>query len=363
MAHPEKRDLARTARALEKWLGERLAADGAGAAGGVAVANLRGPSESGFSSDTLLFEAGWSDPDGAERRASLVARIEPRGFNVFPEYDVARQYRVMERLAASDVPVPRVRWLESDERWLGAPFYVMERVEGRVPSDSPPYHTAGWLRELAPEARARLWRSGLDAMARVHRLDWRACDLGFLDHPERGPTGVRQTLREYDAFISWGMERARYPLLRRALAWLEVNAPEGEPVALCWGDARISNQIFEGERCVAVIDWEMAHLGNPEHDLAWFVTIDRCLSEGIGAPRLEGFPDRDETVRRWEELVGRPARHVPYYELLSLFQFSVIMARIGLQMKHYGLIPPDHPMDVENLASAMLARELARVGA
>jgi aminoglycoside phosphotransferase (APT) family kinase protein len=267
----------------------------------------------------------------------------------------------MAALAATDVPVPRLRWLETDPAPLGVPFYVMDRVEGRGPSDSPPYHASGWLaEELAPEARERLWWSGLEAMARVHRLDWRAAGLGFLDRPERGATGIEQTLREYEEFFAWGMRRERHPLIMAALEWLRAHAPRGEPVALCWGDARISNQLFQGERCAAVIDWEMAHLGNPVHDLAWFVTIDRCLSEGLGIPRLAGFPRREATYARWEELVGRPAEHVEYYELLSLAQFSIIMGRIGLQLKHYGLLPPEHDMDVDNLASGMLRRELER---
>lgn len=362
MPHPEKRDLEKTALQLREWLASRLEVERG--TRDVAVEDLRSPSESGFSSDTLLFDAVWREPGDAEHRESLVARLEPHGFNVFPEYDVERQYRVMQRLAATDVPVPRMRWLERDPSPLGARFYVMDRVAGRVPSDSPPYHAAGWLlEELSPDARERLWWSGLDAMARVHRLDWRAAGLGFLDRPERGATGLPQTLREYDEFFSWGMERARYPLLECALAWLYEHAPRDEPVGLCWGDARISNQIFAGERCAAVIDWEMAHLGNPVHDLAWFVTIDRCLSEGLGAPRLAGFPSREATFARWEELVGRPAEHVEYYELLSLLQFSLILARIGLQMKHYEVLPPDHEMDVDNLASQMLRKELERVGA
>jgi aminoglycoside phosphotransferase (APT) family kinase protein len=358
--HPGQRDLAKTAERLREWLAGKFAARGGTA--GIALTGLRAPSGSGFSSDTLLFEVEWREArGGALRRESLVARLEPQGFNVFPEYDVARQYRVMAALAATDVPVPRMRWLETDPAPLGVPFYAMDRVEGRGPGDSPPYHASGWLAdELSPAARERLWWSGLEAMARVHRLDWRAAGLGFLDRPERGRTGVEQTLREYEEFFAWGMRRERYPLIQAALDRLRARAPRGEPTALCWGDARISNQLFQGERCAAVIDWEMAHLGNPVHDLAWFVTIDRCLSEGLGIPRLAGFPSREATCARWEELVGWPAEHVEYYELLSLAQFSIIMARIGLQLKHYGLLPPEHDMDVDNLASQMLRRELER---
>src|SRR5439155_21392253 len=89
-------------------------------------------------------------------------------------------------------------------------------------------------------------------------------------------------------------------------------------IALCWGDARLGNQIFAGQTCVAVLDWEMAHLGDPVADLAWWIALDRCFSEGVGAPRLAGFPDRDATIARWEQLTGRRARHFEYYEIFAL---------------------------------------------
>jgi aminoglycoside phosphotransferase (APT) family kinase protein len=292
-----------------------------------------------------------------------VARLKPTGFTVFPTYDMARQYRILRILAGTDVPVPRVRWLEEDAAPLGVPFYVMERVAGRVPGDNPPYHTGGWVGELAPAERAALWWSGLEAMARVHRLDWRRLGFAFLGAPAPGVPLLAQHLEEYDAFIAWGLERSRYPLIARAQRWLEAHRPAEETVALCWGDARPGNQIFDGVTCVAVIDWEMARLGDPVQDLAWWIALDRCLSEGIGIERLPGLPDRAATVARWEQLVGRPARHFPYYAVLALYRFAVIMARVSLQLRHYEFLPPDSDMDVNNLASGPLRAALDEVGA
>jgi aminoglycoside phosphotransferase (APT) family kinase protein len=154
----------------------------------------------------------------------------------------------------------------------------------------------------------------------------------------------------------------RYPLVRRGLDWLRANAPADEPVRLCWGDSRLSNQMFRGVECVAVLDWEMVRLGSPVQDLAWWIAIDRCLCEGIGIPRLAGLPDAEATIARWTERTGHPATRFDYYQVLALLKFAVIMARIGLQMKHYGVIPPDAPLDADNLASLVLARELEAVG-
>jgi aminoglycoside phosphotransferase (APT) family kinase protein len=353
---PPRRDLELTRTQLQTWLaGKRPQASG------LRIPGVSGPASTGFSSDTLLFDAEWREAD-TPRRERLVARLKPTGFTVFPTYDIALQYRVLRSLGRTDVPVPRVRWLEEDEAVLGVPFYVMEHVEGRVPTDNPPYHAGGWIPELTPAEREALWWSGIEAMARVHRVDWQALDLSVLDQPAHGPTPLAQQLHEYDAFVSWGMERTRYPLIARAQRWLHAQRPADEPVALCWGDARLGNQIFDGPHCVAVLDWEMVRLGDPVQDLAWWLALDRCFSEGLGIERLAGFPDRQATIARWEQRVGRTARHFGYYEVLALYKFTAIMVRVILQMKHYEVMPSDIDMDENNLASVTLQRVLDEVG-
>lgn len=356
MPAPKTRDLDLTRDQLRRWLATKLAG-----ARDVQITELKGPSETGFSSDTLMFDAEWTN-DGA-RRERLVARMKPTGFTVFPTYDIAMQYRVMKTLGErTDVPVPRMRWLEEDPSVVGVPFYVMDRVDGRVPTDNPPYHTGGWMPDLAPEERTALWWSGFEAMARVHRLDWRALGFDFLAKPERGASPLAQQLHEYDEFFSWGMERSRYPLIERAQRWLHAHQPADEHVAVCWGDSRLGNQIFNGTRCVAVIDWEMARLGDPVQDLAWWIALDHCFSDGLGVERLAGIPDRQATIARWEALVGRAALHFTFYEVLGLYKFAAIMARVILQMKHYEIFPADSDMDVNNLATGPLARVLDEVG-
>jgi|SRR5579862_1326205 len=349
---PPRRDLDLTRTQLSAWLARRL-----GGARDVRIGELKGPSETGFSSDTIMFAAQWID--GGPQRARLVARLQPTGFTVFPSYDIALQYRIMKALGGTDVPVPRVRWLEEDPGVLGVPFCVMDCIEGRVPTDNPPYHTGGWLPELAPAQRTALWWSGFDTMAGVHRLDWRQLDVGF-SAPPGSP--LANQLDYYDAYVDWGMDRRRYPLLARGQRWLRAHQPADESVTLCWGDARLGNQIFDGTRCVAVLDWEMARLGDPVQDLAWWVALDRCFSEGLGVERLDGLPDRRATIARWERLIGREARHFAYYEVLALYKFAAIMARVIQQMKHYEVFPADSDMDVDNLATGPLATTLAAVG-
>jgi aminoglycoside phosphotransferase (APT) family kinase protein len=258
----------------------------------------------------------------------------------------------------------------------------MEFLDGWVPSDNPPMHTAGRMaEELSSGEREQVWWSGVEAMCRIHDVDPHELGLGFLgkrleaarSEPKaseveqvapRGADPLAQHLDYYDHYLTWGLgDRARYPLLERALGWLRDCAPRGEPVALCWGDSRLANQIYRGAECIGVLDWEMVRLGNPVQDAAWWVALDRCFSEGIAVPRLAGLPGRDETLAHWRDRTGRSLDGIDYYEVLALFKFAAIMARLGRQLKHYEVLPPDHEMDVENLASVILARKLAELGA
>src|SRR5574342_1426704 len=137
-----QRDLAADSPKFEAWLRRRLPQ-----ARDLRMSPLVQPQSSGFSNETLLFEAEWSEA-GRARHEALVVRIQPIGYQVFPEYDLGLQFRSMSLLAKTDVPVPPVWWLEvEDTSIFGAPFYVMGQVRGRVPTDNPPYHSGGWLVE------------------------------------------------------------------------------------------------------------------------------------------------------------------------------------------------------------------------
>ena len=185
MPLPEQRDPAATAATLSDWLRGRLPD-----ARDVAVVDLEIPQGSGFSNETILFDASWSD-GGAARRRELVLRAQPPSYALFPHIDViSQQFRTMQLLGEhTDVPVPRVRWEEEDPGVLGQPFYVMDRAHGQVPPDNPPYTQAGFVVDLAPDERGRLHRNGLEAMTRVHRVDWRAIGFQHLDRPKHGSPG------------------------------------------------------------------------------------------------------------------------------------------------------------------------------
>ena len=350
-----ERDLVAARLKLAGWLARTLPK-----ASEIELSELVAPQASGFSNETLLFDLAWRE-DGRRRQESLVVRIQPTGFAVFPEYDLRVQYDSMRLLAKANVPVPRMVWLEPDDTSVfGAPFYVMAKVDGRAASDRPLYTAEGWLKELAPADQARVWWGGIESMAAIHNLDWRALGFGFVDKPELGVTGLDQQLAFYERYFRWAARGKPQPIAEAAWEWLQKNKPTGEPDSLVWGDARIGNILFEpnGTKVAAVLDWEMVTHGNGEEDLAWAIFLDRHHSEGVGLPRLPGFPSYEATIARYEELTGRKTRWQKFYSVFAGFRFAVIMSRIAQQMVHYGVMPADSPFETNNTVTQLLAKDL-----
>ncbi|MBL7496937.1 phosphotransferase family protein [Frankia nepalensis] len=342
---------------LAEWLALRLA----GAEDGVTVGPLTSPEGLGFSNETHLFDATWGDGDQRVVRR-MVLRIAPTVYQVFLEPRFEEQYQVMVALTGVDenLPVPELFGYERDPSVLGAPFFVMGAVDGRAPNDNPPYHVSGWVHDITPADRAAMWWGGVDTLARVHRLDPRTLGLGFLDSPRRGRAGIDQQLRYYEEMLDWAgakvFDTPPEPLAT-ARDWLRAHQPaEPDPPVLLWGDARIGNILFDDAfRVAAVLDWEMAELGAPETDLAWFLFLDRHHSEGCDVPRLDGFPTREQTIARYEQLLGRPVRDLDYYEVFAAYRFAVIMLRIMVMFVELGMMDPTTDMITNNTVSRMLA--------
>jgi len=354
MPIPEQRDLEAARGVLAEWLARQLPG-----ATEVEIGPISGPQFTGFSNETLLFEASWST--GAERTTErLVLRVKPTQHTVFLEADFESQYRVLQTLHAhTEVPVPPMRWFEADSSYLGAPFFVMGHVDGRAPTDSPPYTQAGWLLdETTPEQRRTLVNSGLDALAAIHAVDWRDLDLTFLDKPQYGALGFEQQLTYYEKSFEWAANgKPAPPIAQAALDWVRENAPETDPeISVCWGDARINNQLFDaGCQVAAVVDWEMVTLADPMMDLGWWLFLDRHFHEGMPAPRMDGFPTRDEMVAHYESVSGRTARDLEFYEVFAGLRFAVVMMRLAVLLAEFELLPADSNMAVDNPVTRVLA--------
>ena len=347
-------DSASMVNVLADWLAERWPQKR-----NIELVDVRPPIQ-GFSNETWLLDLLWEE-GGVRERVPLVLRLQPADVALFPSYDLSVQYRCMAQLAQTEVSVPRLLGeagvLPGAASPLGRPFYLMARMPGRAPIENPVYHLEGWIHDLPVARRRAVWFAGLEMVARVNRLDVSALGLDFLDTPTPGESPLERQLRSLGDFLAWAEALAEpYPLLRAALAWLEANQPQGEPVGLCWGDAKLGNCLFDedDDRCTGALDWESAHLGNPVDDLAWWIMIDRSLCDGYGYPRLEGLPLRDETIAHWERHSGLKAENLPYYEVFCAFRLALIMARIGCLFMARGLVPRAQRMDLNNGGSGIL---------
>lgn len=348
-------DPADAGQRLERWLAATIPAEH------VAVSQVEVPQSAGFSMTTILFRATW-EAEGEPTTADLVARVAPTGLALFERPDLAREFKVLRALGDhTAAPVPSVRWLEPDASVLGAPFLVMDRAFGQVPSDDPPYPVAGWVAELDAADRAKLYPETLRAMAEVHCTDWRALDLACLtDDAEKDEPGAAQQMALLERTYDWVHGGERSPTIDSALAILAQRLPPTGDLVLNWGDSRIGNVVFDSEThtVAALLDWEMATIASPEMDLGWFLFFARYYTEGIGVEKLPGLQSRDELIAQYEALTGRDVEHIDFYEGFAAARASVLIMRVGRLMIEAGALPADSPMPLSNPASQLLAKLL-----
>jgi aminoglycoside phosphotransferase (APT) family kinase protein len=342
------RDPQEARRTLAAWLAEQTGAPS------VEVGEVSIPGLSGFSNETLLFDATWDAGDGPVTHP-LVIRVEPRGHTVFPSTEFDLQVHVLRSLGAEgSVPVPAVRWFEEDTGVLGDRFVVMPRVDGQVPGDNPSYHQDGWFLELDDHGRHTVWTSGLDTMGRIHRLDREGIGLGEV--APRTPAEQLALDHEYHAFATDGRD---LPILDEAFAVLHAEVPPTTDPALCWGDSRIGNMIFGADcRVAAVLDWEMVTAGDPVQDLAWYLLLDRHHHEAFGVDRQPGLLDRAGSIARWEAASGRSAEHLDWYELLGAVRYAAILTRVMRLLDSSGVMPGAAEMAYDHTGSQLLRRLL-----
>jgi aminoglycoside phosphotransferase (APT) family kinase protein len=360
MPLPSKRDLGALRERLQRWLGTVLPPDAA-----PRVSELSVPESSGFSSETLLFDATWQ-ADGTERSGRYVVRMRPEmsDFPVFPDYDLSLQYRCLDLVRRHDAaPVPAAPWFEPDERHLGAPFFVMERIEGIAAPDMPPYTFGSWISEASVADRARLQEGVIAILARLHAIDLTDAEVAFLGRPAHGATPLAQHLGYQRWYYEWARDGTRHPLIERVFEWLDArHPPESGPPRLNWGDARIGNVLFRDFTPVAVLDWEMACLGAPEVDLAWGLVMHRFfadLATDLGMPGVPGFWERHDVVSAYERLAGRRVEHLEFYEVFAALRWGIISTRTSRRAIRDGQMPqPDEP-DGLIMHRAMLERMLS----
>ena len=350
-----RRDPDRVRAALGAWLATRPGYASA------RITDLARPEGAGLSNETYLVECR-----AGTRRESLVMQIGPAGGGLFRDYDLGAMARVQSRLGeVGGVPVARVRWYEPDAAVLGSPFYVMDRVAGRVPTDNPSYHSGGWFSELPAAAQAEAWYSGVAAMVALHRLDPLADGFEFLvDAPWGMPLDADPALTriaQWRDLLHWGARRP-LPLLEDALDELARSRPPAARPRVHWGDAKISNCVIEDNQVRALLDWELCGLSDPQEDLAFWLLLDWAQWRSLGLTRLPHLPAPQATVVYYAALAGQPQPHVAWWFKFGLVRLAIIYHRFLERRIDAGRLAPDADCIALNPMCGLLPEVLALEG-
>lgn len=324
------------AGALGAFLTQRIGPD----AGTFAISRIGG----GQSNPTYFLD--WDD-------RGLVLRKQPRGPILKGAHAIDREYRVLEALHPTAVPVPEPVLYHGDADPIGTPFYLMERIEGRVFTDTS-------LAGLPPEERAPIWMAVADTMAAMH--DVCPDDVGLGDFGRPGNYFERQIGRWDRQYRDSPSERV--PEIEDLHVWLtKALPPDDGATAICHGDFRLGNLLFHPSepRVVAVLDWELSTLGHPLADLGyccmpWHTAPDEyggLLGVDLDAMDL---PLEEDFVERY--MAARPgsAPLLPFHKAFALYRFAVIFVGIADRARS------GRAADANADALAPLARRFAQRG-
>ena len=286
----------------------------------------------------------------------LVLRRPPLGHVLASAHDMGREHRILSGLQGSAVPVPPVRGFCEDVSVNGAPFYVMDFVDGHVLRDAEAVGA-----ELDIAARSNASRSLVDTMAAIHDVD--LADAGLADLGRHDGYIERQLKRWYG---QWNQGKTReLPAVDEAYERLLARIPEQGPATIVHGDYRLDNCMVSGEGdVVAVLDWEICTLGDPLADLGLLQVYWNGPDDDEGAwsgtaTAAPGFWNRHQLAERYAEVSGRDISQLDFYVAFAYWKLACIIE--GVYSRYLGGALGDRPP--EELAPFKLQVETAAAGA
>jgi aminoglycoside phosphotransferase (APT) family kinase protein len=271
----------------------------------------------------------------------LVLRRPPLGAFLPSAHDVAREHRVLSALEGTGVRVPATVLLCEEESVIGAPFYLMERVEGVViRNELPDYFTES--------ERTRIGHELIDSLVELHGVDYGRCGLASFGKPHGY---LERQLRRWSGQLDMTLPLTR-PLteLERVGEWLGENLPDSSSATIVHGDYKLDNVMFAPAapaHLVAIVDWEMSTLGDPLADLGWMISFWRepgdaqadVLSELHSVTAARGFPGRDELVSRYVDMTGTDVASLDWYRVLATWKLAILLE--GSYARHLSGVTDD----------------------
>ena len=310
---------------------------------------------------TEALEGGGSCEIFSVRRADehWVLRRAPYKASSSTAHDVLREHRILDAIKDAKVRIPRPIAACEDPTVAGRPFYLMDFVDGVPIRQELPEAYAD-----SPEDQALALTEHIDALAEIHEVDWRACGLGSLGKSEGYlARQVPRWMAQLDGYRCRAL-----PAVDEIAAWLESNLPQEQPPTLCHGDYKLDNLLFSRTRparALAVVDWEMAAIGDPLVDLAW--TLIFCPEQGnalaLGAAGQPGgflvdtLPTAEELVVRYATATGRDVSRLDWYAVFSPWKLAIVLE--GSHAKH---LRGESKNPIHQFFGAMTDRLLERAG-
>lgn len=290
-----------------------------------AIAGIR-PASVGYANTTWLVDAS---------PHPVAIKVQTSPAYVFGR-DPAFEPGVISALHQTNVPVPELVARDDDETLFGSPWFATKLVAGVSMPDNQldGYAGEGWFAEAEPGRRTAVWNSFVDVLAELHCLG-----PGVLGGQIRG--GSHSLILDYwSASLHEVLPAQKGVHQEMALEWLRVNAPadaDADPRP-CMGDARMANIVERGGVVAALVDWELAHVGNPRGDVGYHLYMDRRYA-AVAGRRLDGLPAADATWARWGARTGMTTTDRRYWEVFGAVVMSITTSRVMRLV--YGLDPDD----------------------
>ncbi|HVN28910.1 MAG TPA: phosphotransferase family protein [Candidatus Binataceae bacterium] len=258
---------------------------------------------------------------------SWALRRPPRGPLLPTAHDVMREFRVLQALQNTPVPVPRVYAACDDPKYIGAPFYLMEYMRGEViRADLPNFANT-------PERRRAVSEGMIDLLIELQKVDWRAVGLEGFGRPDGYLP--RQLKRWVDQLERTIPHTRPLPVMNQVRDWLQARIPDSPPATIVHGDYKLDNVMWNPEptKPIAIFDWEMSTIGDPLADLGWLLSYwpdpsdDPANRAGAMSTmqHQEGYLTRREMLDRYESKTGRKMKDFPFYQAFAIFKLAIIM--------------------------------------
>jgi aminoglycoside phosphotransferase (APT) family kinase protein len=313
------------------------------------------PGEIGGPLDGRLIAGGRSNLtyEVSDGTRSWVVRRPPLGHVLATAHDMGREYRVISALRDTSVPVPLSYALCSDPDVIGAPFYVMSKVDGIS------YRTADQIEVLGPTRIRAIAERLIATLALLHAVPPAEVGLADFGRPEGFlARQVRRWKKQLDA------SRSR-PIagIDELHALLAASPPDGTPPAIVHGDYRLDNVLVGADdKIAAVVDWEMATLGDPLTDVGLLIvyqTMER-LGDGPMASAAPGYPDVPEVLAQYAAGSGRDLSDLGFYIALASFKAAVILEGIHFRYVH-GQTVGEGFQEIGTMVEPLVASGLAAI--